>query len=813
MIYQSDIKVLTKITTPDAIIDFNLENREDINLSNLDNLKRLKSIDITSIITNQKIKSFELGYSYFPYNQTGTLSNNGITDPFITSHIDTFGKRLKLDSLKEIGYDNNGIAVTTKPAYMFEYDLSNTMPLKCSFAKDLWGYYNGENNNKLLPDLGYFDYPNKYFNANFALFNYNYVGANRYTNNAYAGAYMLKKIIYPTRGFSEFEYEPNSFTNQFIPDKVKLDMAYKLNLLQDKNYSGDLTSKTFTLSRATTITFDNTIYGGYIYNMATGYNYAQMTGSYIELLKVNMTGGSPVVTSLKKWDLSTVLNLDFTANNGKQWIEEVRVEYDSNPNVYYTVNVSLPNNLVNNSYGSVSVKTRFYYYDDTGVDTSISNQCGMRVKSVKNYAQNGTITNNKILKYYEGKLLNKFEPIQILEVLCFNCNIIPGVPCPTASEFKLNKLFISTDNLIREGGNLIGYGKIEETEIANNDNTNNIGKRTFTFSNIENLSSSGFPVVPNLKNGIPIKEFQYDKSGTLLSEKGYSYLDLNNGINCYYSINIIKNFIGNKDSMGAVGTPYADSKHKYSYYATPLISEWNKLQSTQTNQFFSGKTLTTTEVYTYNNQGKTSTATSTNSNNEQLITKQYYSNDAIAYNLAMSAAKMTGIPIYTEQYKGNELLSTQKTEYTKDDADKATTNNLILPKRVFASKGINTLEKRVTYDQYDNKGNLLQYTLENGTSVAIIWGFNQTLPIAKIENATYSQANAVYSTTNDTSFRNSLPNAMITTYTYKPLIGVSTITDAKGDKITYSYDAFGRLLNAKDKDGNILSENEYHYKN
>lgn len=56
-------------------------------------------------------------------------------------------------------------------------------------------------------------------------------------------------------------------------------------------------------------------------------------------------------------------------------------------------------------------------------------------------------------------------------------------------------------------------------------------------------------------------------------------------------------------------------------------------------------------------------------------------------------------------------------------------------------------------------------------------------------------------------------NAQMTTYTYDPLIGVTSITDAKGDTFTYTYDNFGRLQNVKDKDGNILSENEYHYKN
>ncbi|WP_374670182.1 RHS repeat domain-containing protein [Flavobacterium sp. NRK F7] len=54
---------------------------------------------------------------------------------------------------------------------------------------------------------------------------------------------------------------------------------------------------------------------------------------------------------------------------------------------------------------------------------------------------------------------------------------------------------------------------------------------------------------------------------------------------------------------------------------------------------------------------------------------------------------------------------------------------------------------------------------------------------------------------------------MVTTYTYKPSVGVSTITDPKGNRISYHYDGFNRLEFVKDKDGNILSENKYHYKN
>jgi hypothetical protein len=41
----------------------------------------------------------------------------------------------------------------------------------------------------------------------------------------------------------------------------------------------------------------------------------------------------------------------------------------------------------------------------------------------------------------------------------------------------------------------------------------------------------------------------------------------------------------------------------------------------------------------------------------------------------------------------------------------------------------------VKYDKYDSKGNLQQYTTKDGVSTVIIWGYNGTQPIAKIENA------------------------------------------------------------------------------
>ncbi|MGY0426963.1 MAG: hypothetical protein ACWIPI_09100 [Polaribacter sp.] len=167
----------------------------------------------------------------------------------------------------------------------------------------------------------------------------------------------------------------------------------------------------------------------------------------------------------------------------------------------------------------------------------------------------------------------------------------------------------------------------------------------------------------------------------------------------------------------------------------------------------------------------------------------------------------------------------------------------------------NKLEDRVVYHNYYANGNIKEVSKKDGVYIVYLWGYNQTQPIAKIENATSSEVsrallnlNANYNTikkiqnlsnldndrtidfvnTNGTitkigkegnlrealrNLRNALPNAQVSTYTYDPLIGVTSITDPRGQTIYYYYDNFNRLQYVKDQEGNILSKNEYNYKN
>jgi hypothetical protein len=54
-------------------------------------------------------------------------------------------------------------------------------------------------------------------------------------------------------------------------------------------------------------------------------------------------------------------------------------------------------------------------------------------------------------------------------------------------------------------------------------------------------------------------------------------------------------------------------------------------------------------------------------------------------------------------------------------------------------------------------------------------------------------------------------DAEMATFTYDPLIGMTSSTDAKGLTTFFEYDSFQRLKNIKDKDGYIIKHIDYHY--
>ncbi|MDC8006366.1 RHS repeat protein [Aureisphaera galaxeae] len=152
-------------------------------------------------------------------------------------------------------------------------------------------------------------------------------------------------------------------------------------------------------------------------------------------------------------------------------------------------------------------------------------------------------------------------------------------------------------------------------------------------------------------------------------------------------------------------------------------------------------------------------------------------------------------------------LSKSKTVY--DDF-----NGKLLPSSVYSAKGNDSLEERVVFENYDGLGNLTEVKLVNGSITRYEYNaYNQV--IRKIENyvpPTISLPSSPNLPDYCQLMSQAFPNSLVTEYFYDPVTNLMTyIIDARCNKVYYEYDEQLRLKYVKDKNGNILSKNEYNY--
>ncbi len=146
------------------------------------------------------------------------------------------------------------------------------------------------------------------------------------------------------------------------------------------------------------------------------------------------------------------------------------------------------------------------------------------------------------------------------------------------------------------------------------------------------------------------------------------------------------------------------------------------------------------------------------------------------------------------------------------------------------------LENEYQYNPATN--DLIQFWKKDNNSTSLIWAYNQTYPVVKAENIDHntlkaavedvagtSDLEAFWKNFTDLTYTNSawnnfnkdlrkmssLKDAIITTYTYKPLVGITSETDPSGRTMYYEYDNFGRLQYVRDHKGNIIKTHDYQY--
>lgn len=179
-----------------------------------------------------------------------------------------------------------------------------------------------------------------------------------------------------------------------------------------------------------------------------------------------------------------------------------------------------------------------------------------------------------------------------------------------------------------------------------------------------------------------------------------------------------------------------------------------------------------------------------------------------------------------------KIISTTVTDYLEIVDNK---KRGYYPKTILYLKGNSSLfYTQVDYSSYSSEGRLTGITKNSLEKTVYLWSYSHQYPVAIIQGATYNEvatilgstfiknlSGAVSPTKSDIerldNLRISLPEALITTCTYKPLVGKLTETDPSGFTIYYEYKPFSNLLqevyimnNGKKE---ILEAYEYNYAN
>jgi len=277
------------------------------------------------------------------------------------------------------------------------------------------------------------------------------------------------------------------------------------------------------------------------------------------------------------------------------------------------------------------------------------------------------------------------------------------------------------------------------------------------------------------------------------------------------------------------------------------IGFWTYLKSEETIQYDDdGLNPTSTIVnYFYDNPEhvQLTRIESTSSNGDLLRTTKKYPHDVESSSLMESLIeqhRIAEVVLEKKEVRPDENSNWQPVS-TQDKIYKNWDNLLIQPEIFRSSIFGNLLEPTARFYNINSaNGNPREFSKENDIHMALIWGYQETKPVVKGENVSYNDLNDAVDQTNpdleqllspsgigdltsqtqrdawknfNETLRNQsvLQHALITTYTYKSLVGITSVTDPGGITTYYEYDENGRLWYVRDNDYSILKKYEYNY--
>lgn len=654
--------------------------------------------------------------------------------------------------------------------YSMEY-YPGDLPAKNSNNTDSWGYSNGSKQGA-----------NFYFPASYNGILYH--GADKTPNLNSMRVGTLQKLKFPTG--EEYEYNYEVPTSKTPPTPVSKKITASLGAcytdkVDDEEYTDIPRTRTETIKIDTYTVFD--IYG-YAENLLIG-------SSDLSYLYDN-----------ESYPVFRVYRIKKDGSKNEDWYYSLTAPNEMinarDPYQYPSYKLGLPAGTYSFEIYSPIKDAYFviYYtytgtYVEPGVEVPIG---GLRIKEIRG-------SETRSFNYSGGNLLMPQTTSYV-----YNLQYFQDASNNSSKTYLVQSSHAVTPMSTLKDGYIYGYNNVKET----------CGKYSVSYEYInepEMSQEENYPFIPtilNCKNGLLKKKSIFYEWETCKQVEEYDY-----------------DTFDNKKVFGFVYMPHERNVHSYIYdIEQPLLTSARK-------KTYYGNDFKEEEMYySYNPYFQLSEKETITSLGTYKDVCLYPSDKNDNLYKQMTEANIVGIPIESQSYLNEKIISANKTEYGKQ-------GNTYVPFAQYKAEMNTPIDVSVLKNAYVKRKDLGHYSSygnpreieENHTTTILIWSYLGMYPIAKIKNCSYSELiqylpestlNTIEArsvpTENDwkqiEKLRLQLPHAMTMTMEYKPFVGIIRQTDERGFSTYFTYDNSGRLIEAYFYENDkkmILKKYSYHY--
>lgn len=645
------------------------------------------------------------------------------------------GKRLKLEA---VTFASSVANLSTPEAYKyaFEYD-PMPLPSKLSNAVDHWGFYNGAITNAskgLIPTISY---PG-----------FNYYGANREANPAYGKAAMLTKMYYPTGGYAAFTWEghaktyPPQFDSVIVYTDTVISMA--LACVGNEEITAEWEDR-ITIPTTPTDLFGNGVQATWYCSMGTS---GQNT-----MLTVNHAGGAgwllerpaiqpaavPVTTTSKSFPYSPTGNYhhqqNVTLQPGKMYSIKGHINHPG-----FSLDVSLEAKWPKKIWTSTTQPSEFVG--------------GMRIKKIEMF---DTVTRKSIVRNYQyAQPSFAAKPRYYTPLVRYYYNNGGNPPQGSSTDCMYYQtsegLFVSSSSVYNvNGGVQAGYNWVKETIGDGQD-----GYTTYYFNNFSDGTFLG-EVPATWRFGRLERKSEYAPSGTEIRRTTYSNKTI---------LTSAEDFAGHTAQQIASHPCYSPGGvygANYTQKAYRFPCDWLYTDTVKTDDLQTG--LSTLSISNYDNaqhRELTRSTTFFSDGTKQTSFIKYPTDFSFSNSPSGDAAAIARMQekhmhnIAIEQYvqrwtPGSSQAMTLAAGYNQFKLADGAGNvvpaavhkmDIAIPLTNFqpATGSTNVIAKDSRYipktwiEEQDSRYNPLTLASDGNDNAGYIWGYGNTLPIAKVKN-------------------------------------------------------------------------------